>query len=86
MDYSWAILHNACTVFNKSSLVDYLEKCWRIIINKEELNLEPVLHICSAYIKHRSTHQIDKKFNVDKKLKSLILYVLGSMISCKEIS
>ena len=66
MDYSWAILHSACTVFKKSSLVDFLEKCRRIIINKDELNLEAVLHICSAYIMHRFCHQIDKEFNVDK--------------------
>ena len=81
MDYSCAILHSACTVFNKSSLVDYLEKCWRIIVNKEELNLQPVLHICSAHIMHKFSDQIAKKFKVDKKLKSLILYVLGTMIS-----
>ena len=84
MDYSWAILHSACTVFNKSSLVEYLEKCWRIIVNKEELNLEPVLHICSAHIMHRFSHQIAKKFKVDKKLKSLILYTV--CFSCKQIS
>ena len=77
MDYSWDILHSACTVFNKSTLVDYLEKCWHIIINKEKLDLESVLHICSAHIMHRFSHQIAKKFNVDKKLKLLILYALG---------
>ena len=86
MDYSWAILHSACTVFNKSSLVDYLENCWHFIVNKGELHLKPVLHICSAHVMHRFSYQISKKFKVDKKVKSLILYVLGSMISCIEIS
>ena len=52
IDQSWALLHSTCQSFNKTSLLGYLEKSWKILNSKEEFSITTI-HFCSAHVIHR---------------------------------
>ena len=39
-----------------------------------------VLHICSAHIMHRISYNLEKKFEIDRRLKRIIMHAFGSMV------
>ena len=87
MDYSWAMMHSTCIAFNKISIMSYLDKCWEFVDNlKSKLDITTVLHLCSAHIMHRVSYNLDKRYKIDKRLKHVILHVLGTMVQSTKIN
>ena len=81
MDYSWAMIHSTCIAFNKMNILGYLESCWRIVNMKVRvLGSLTVVHLCSAHIMHRLSHNLMKKFRIDKTLRQLILHVFAAIL------
>ena len=76
IDYSWAMIHSTCIAINKSNILGYLESCWKVVsTNVKVMNSLTVINLCSAHIMHRLSHNLDKKFKIQKSLKHLILHV-----------
>ena len=85
MDYSWAMIHSTCSAFNKFTILNYLQNCWRFVNNGEDLNVTTVLHLCSAHVMHRISYNLDKKFKIDKQIKRIILHVFGRILNSNNI-
>ena len=73
-------MHSTCLAFNKFNVLIYLQYCWEFIACNENLRVPTVLHLCTAHIMHRNSYNLNKKFNLEKSLKRIILYVVGRMV------
>ena len=82
MEYSWELMHNKCLEFNKLSTASNVSKCWEIVSDKTstKVTIPTVLHLCSAHIMHQISYKLDKKYKIDKKVKSLVLHAFGTMV------
>ena len=86
VDFSWAMLHSICKIFNKEQLVDYLDACWYFVHNSQS-NFDKkrsVLHICSAHLIHRISYKLERKMRTNKVVKRFIMFVMARLISSTE--
>ena len=69
IDYSWALIHSTCIVFNKMNILGYLESSWKIVnTDGGSLGTLSVIHLCSAHIMHRMSHNLTKHIKLIKIL------------------
>ena len=81
IDYSWAVIHSTCIAFNKMNILGYLESCWSIVNTDQGSPCTlAVIHLCSAHVMHKLSHNLTKTFKIDKKLKQLILHVFAALL------
>ena len=57
------MMHSTCLVFNKISILNYLQYSWEFIANNENLGAITVLHLCSAHIMHRISYNLKRNSN-----------------------
>ena len=80
------MIHSACITFNKSNILGYLESCWKVVsTNVKVMNSLTVIHLCSAHIMHRLSHNLDKKFKIQKSFKHLTLHVFAVILKAKSM-
>ena len=70
-DYSWALIHSTCIAFNKMNI-------WG-----GSLGTLSVIHLCSAHIMHRMSHNMTKTYKIDQNFKQLILHVFAAILRSK---
>ena len=81
IDYSWALIHRTCIAFNKMKILGYLESCWKIVsTDGGSLGTLSVIHLCSAHIMHRISHNLTKTYKIDKNFKQLIQHVFAAIL------
>ena len=74
VDFSWAMLHSICQIFNRQDLEDYLNTCWQYLHDSQPKYSwnKSVLHICSAHLMNRISYKLDRTMKIKKSVKRLI--------------
>ena len=63
------------------NIIGYLESCWSIVNTDQGSPCTlTVIHLCSAHVMHRLSHNLTKTFKIDKKMKQLILHVFTAVL------
>ena len=86
-DFSLAIIGSILLLFNQVNLQQYLDQCFKVISEEEEMLITfcvPV--VCSAHLMRGVKYFVErlKWYHRNKQVKQLILKVLGRLIVCHD--
>ena len=87
LDFSLAIIFGVLKENNRQNIKEYLEKCFEIIIGKEEMpcNITTV-SVCSALLLKCIMYFLEKSqcYHQNKALKRIVLKNLGHLVVCTD--
>ena len=87
-DFSLAIISGVQKECNRENIKKYLEKCFEIITDKEEMPSNiTVLSVCSIYLLRGIKYFIEKSqwYHQNEALKKIILKSLRHLVVCTDL-
>ena len=88
-DFSLAIISGVIKEYNRQNLKEYLEKCFQIITDNEEMPSNiTVVSVCSAHLLRGIKYFTEKLqwYHRNKALKKIVLKSLGHFVVCSDFS
>ena len=87
VDFSWAMLHSICKIFNRQHLEDYLNTCWQYIQTSQTEKYwdKSTLHICSAHLMNRISYKLEHTMKIKKSIKRIFMFLMARLVACTNI-
>ena len=87
VDFSWALLHSICKIFNRQHLEDYLNTCWQYIQTSQTEKYwdKSILHICSAHLMNRISYKLEHTMKIKKSIKRIFMFLMARLVACTNI-